>query len=276
MFFSLKKFLIISGVLHLAVLLFFLFSPDLARLLPQRQTKVTWIKLTKGTGEENSPNPYKKAQDMPQSTIREQQVALKEIPKDKKGSDKKSVESPVKKPPPKDIPIPDKRVSPEGAIQFTPKKNPRERTIDDALARMQTQMKQRQIEIEAAQIKEPGGGQSPYGTLDTNTGETNPALVAYYIAIKKKINEQWITTPKQLPEGQSLKTGINVLIDAQGNVTSSSYETKSGDPSFDLSAMRAIERAAPFPPPPDEIKKEVVSEGFLFEFNPRSVVGGAP
>ena len=109
--------------------------------------------------------------------------------------------------------------------------------------------------------------------MDIENGETNPVLIAYYEAVKKKINQEWITTPKTLEEGKQFRTQINVLIDSAGNIIQTEYELKSEDPSFDLSAMRAVERAAPFPPPPDEIKNEALTEGFLIEFNPRTVLG---
>ncbi len=130
------------------------------------------------------------------------------------------------------------------------------------------------MEIEAAQIKDEGTGQSPDGSLEV-TGEVDAILAKYVGDIIRKVQAEWITTPKSQEGGQTLKAQVTVIIDSEGNLLSTSFESKSGDESFDLSAMRAVERSAPFPPPPLEIKDEVVSEGFLIEFSPRSVVGGA-
>ena len=267
---SFKKFLWYSLAAHLGFFLFILISPSFLKLLPEREHKVTWVQLTKGTGKDPSLSPFKKSKGMPYSTVREQKEALKEIARNKQGNDIKSIASPIQQ---KEKFDPTKqRTSPDGGIDFNKPKDKNDRTIDDALARVQEDLKKREVDIEAAQVKDEGGGQSPYGSL-TDKGEANPALVAYFEAVKRKINEEWITTPKTLPDGQTLKTVINLLIDALGNIVSATYDTQSGDAAYDLSAMRAVERAAPFPAPPDEIRSEVLSEGFLIEFNPRSIVG---
>lgn len=270
---SLKKFVGYSLVLHFSISIVAYFSPDISRFLPKREQKITWIKLTKGTGETTAATPFKKVKDMPYWTIKEQKEALKEKADDKRGKDKKSVQSPVKKKEKKEPT--QKKTSAEGATNFTQKpKDKREQTIDDALARIQEQLEKRKVEMEAAQVPEDGGGDDPLGSYDVRESDLNQALIAYYKAIKQKINEEWVTTPKQLAEGQMLQTKIDVEISSTGSIISIDYASQSGDISFDLSAKRAVERAAPFPPPPAEILDEVLREGFLIEFNPRSVVGG--
>lgn len=259
-----RKLLWVSAGIHVLVFLFCYFAPSFH--LPRKDTKITMIKLAKGTGESTS--PLKKAKGMPESTVREQKN-VKEVTKDKKGADLKSKKSEVKK----KAETPKPKASPKGGINPTPKKKTVEdKTIEDALAKVQEQLQQREVPLEAAQIEKEGTGQSMNGSLEEGT-TLDPALIAYYNELKRRINEQWITLPKE-GEAQALKTTITVVIDGGGNLVSTSYESKSGDAAFDLSAMRAVERAAPFPVPPDAIKQEAVREGFLIEFNPRSVVGG--
>ncbi|MBX7147759.1 TonB C-terminal domain-containing protein [bacterium] len=269
---DLKKYLYASVGLHVAVFIFLLFSAQLFRLLPKKETKITWVKLTKGTGDTTSTQPYKKVKDMPYNTKREQKEALTEKTKEKPGKDKKTTTATKKPktPPPQD----QKKTAKDAGINLDQKqKTETDRTIEDALARNEEMMKQRQIELEAAQVKDDGGGQSPVGSLDAQNSEVNAILAKYVEEILKKIQQEWITTPKAVAEGTSLLTKINVTIDSQGNILSTSYDTKSSDASFDMGAMRAIERSAPFPIPPEEIKNEVLTEGFLIEFNPSSVVG---
>ncbi|MDO8520214.1 MAG: TonB family protein [Deltaproteobacteria bacterium] len=267
-----KKFIWYSMAVHAAFFIFILVSPDFAKFLPESKHKVTWVKLSKGTGSDPSLSPFKKSKGMPYSTVKEQKEALKEIAWDKKGSDMKSIASPTQKKEP--LPPTKQKTAPQGGIDFTKKPaDPNDRTIDDALARVQDELKKREVEIEAAQIEKEGTGQSPYGSLNMENGETNPALVAYFGEVKRKINEEWITTPKALAEGEVLKAEVNLIINALGGIVSATYETQSGNAAYDLSAMRAVERAAPFPPPPDIIRAEVLAEGFLIEFSPRSVVG---
>ncbi len=265
-----KKFLGVSAAVHFLAFLFILFSPAFSHLFPSRQTKITWIQLSKGTGEKPSDSSFKKAKGLPASTIREQKEALNEKAKDLTGKDIHSQESANKQKP--EDQESQKKQAENGGIQFNEKKSEADRTIEEALARNEEEMKKRQVDIEAAQIEKEGVGQSPQGSLDAKTSETDPALVAYYEAVKKKINDEWITTPKETTGDQALKTQIVVQIDGQGNMISAEYQTKSGDDAFDLSTMRAIQRAAPFPPPPDTIRAEALSEGFLIEFNPKNGV----
>ncbi len=264
-----RKFLWWSAGLHAAFFLLISFYPTFFKLLPARKTKVTWVKLTKGFSDKTSDSAFKKANGLPESTIREQKKK-KENTTDKKGADDKSQKSPIKPTEKKPL-IPNTAAN--GGINPEAKPQPNDKTIEDALKRVQEELEKRNVEIEAAQVPKEGEGQSPEGSLENTTGETDPVLVAYYTLLKKKINDEWITTPKQLADGQAPKTQITVMIDAEGKLISAAYDLKSGDESFDLSAMRAIERASPYPIPPEQIKDEALTEGFLIEFNPKSVVG---
>lgn len=264
-----RKILWWSAGLHAAFFLLIALSPTFFKLLPERKTKVTWVKLTKGFSDKSSDSPFKKANGLPESTLREQK-SKKETTKDKKGTDTKSQQSPIKNAEKKPL-IPN--TSPNGGINPEAKPQPNDQTIEEALKRVQEELEKRNVEIEAAQVPKEGEGQSPEGSLENTTGETDPVLVAYYTLLKKKINDEWVTTPKQLADGQTPKTQINVMIDSEGKIITAEYELKSGDESFDLSAMRAIEAAAPYPSPPEQIKDEALTEGFLIEFNPKTVVG---
>lgn len=264
----LRKFILYSVGLHLLLVLTLYLLPRFSSLLPEKPHKVTWVKLTKGVDEKPAVTPYKKINDMPFWTIREQKEALSK--KSVQAKDKKTIDNKKKK---AESTASQKKAEAEGATQFTEKKPKRESTIDQALARMEQQMKQREIALEAPQVPEDGGGQSPDGSLDTNPSDVSAQIAAYGMEIKRRINREWITTPKEVPEGQILMTRISLEIDSDGQIVAVEYAARSGDATFDASAKRAVERASPFPAPPGEIKTEVLREGFLIEFNPRSVVG---
>lgn len=270
---KLKKYLAISAIVHVVAFGVFLYWGDLFGLFPKKPTKITWVRLSKGTGENPSEHSFVKAKGLPETTISELKDPVKG--KDKKGKDPKSNLADKKKPPSRVEEYRDKnKPKPDtGGVKIDPKKNAIDQKTDDALQRINEMMEKRRADIEAAQIKEEGTGQSPDGTLNASNTESDPELIAYYGALKRKINQEWITTPKLFENGASLKTEVNVLIDATGQIINVSFETKSGNVSFDLSAQRAVERAGPFPPPPDKIKDEALTEGFLIEFNPRNVVG---
>lgn len=74
---------------------------------------------------------------------------------------------------------------------------------------------------------------------------------SYYALITRKIWSEWI-----YPESNSsgLEVIIAVKIDRDGKVVSREIEKSSGDTLFDRSALKAISKASPLPPPPTEIE----------------------
>ena len=141
--------------------------------------------------------------------------------------------------------------------------------IDDALARMQKQAAKKKAEPEAAQIpqSQPGGY-----TVGSNTGKsmspTDPEYVLYQAKIRQRIMNEWILPMKYSTEASGLICKVVVHMNDRGEVIGTEWEQKSGNPSFDLSALRAIEKAAPLDMPPERLKYEVYHEGFIIEFNP--------
>ena len=74
---------------------------------------------------------------------------------------------------------------------------------------------------------------------------------AYYGLITRKIWSEWI-----YPEYDSsgLEVVISIKIDSQGKVISQEIEKSSGNVLFDRSAVKAISKASPLPPPPVEME----------------------
>lgn len=161
-----------------------------------------------------------------------------------------------------------KRTSDKGGVNIKKKKTKRtsktQQSINNALARIDNQLKQREVKLAMAQTKDGTSGQSPDG--GSIGSKIDKSLIQYYSAVKRKINRQWIATKGSYQE--TLIAKIYVRIDARGNILRSSFRKTSGNGSFDSSAMRAIRGAAPFPSPPPSIRHEAVTEGFLIEFNP--------
>ncbi len=265
-----QKYLSISVVIHAIIIVLLWFNPNF-NFRDEKPYKVTWLKLSRGDGGTSKKASLKETKNLPQSTLREQKQALKELAKDKTGSDLKSKQSETKKTvQQKDS---QKRTADNAGVNITKKTTPvtkkTDATINDALARIDQQLKQREVDLSSAQVKTNETGQSPWGSDEGS--ETDPALILYYNTIKRKINKEWILSKGDFTG--ALRTRIVVLIDGNGNVMSSTYKSTSGDGSFDESAMQALRRAAPFPIPPESIRQEAVSEGFLIEFNPNAVTG---
>lgn len=231
-------------------------------------TKITMIRLSKGDGGTNIRSNFKNSDTLPDSTLKEQKEVIKELSKGKEGDDRSTKESKTEKV------VKIKKESQKTNVSETGAINPNKRTpdktktrMDDALARIDNLTKQREIDLSAAQSRNEDTGQSPYGSDQGNT--IDPALIAYYNTIKSKIRKNWV-------KGEYagvLRASIVVKIDANGNIMTANIEKKSTNTSFDDSAKRAVQRAAPFPPPPESIRNEVLTEGFEFDFNPTSVTG---
>jgi len=203
---------------------------------------------------------------MPLSTVREQKKAQRDQANSKTGSDLRTKESTTKETLIQKYS--QKRTSDKGGVNLK-KKSGADQTMSDALARIDEQLKQREVKLTAGQANSEDTGQSPYGS-DKGTA-VDPALIMYYNTIKRKINNEWMLSKSDFTG--ALQTKIIVMIDENGNILRTSFKKGSGDGSFDASAMRAIRRSAPFPIPPDSIRHEALTEGFLIEFNPESVTG---
>lgn len=264
-----KKYVLVSLGLHIVIFLFLFFNPDFD-FGWQKETKITWIKLSKGDGGTNKKANFKNSKTLPDATIREQQNTLRDLAKDQKGKDLISHQSQTKKTQDIKTKISQKKTSDDGGINLNKKTTvPQKTRIDDALARIDQQLQQRQVDLTAAQARKEDTGQSPWGSNEGS--DVDPALMVYYNTLKKKINREWVISKGEYSE--VLKTQIIVMIDANGNVLRTSYKTTSGDGSFDDSALRALKKSAPFPIPPQSIRDEALTEGFLIEFNPKTVTG---
>ncbi len=73
----------------------------------------------------------------------------------------------------------------------------------------------------------------------------------YYSVVMNKIRQQWI-----FPESidKDLLAIITIKIARDGSVTIGRMEQSSGNALFDRSALRAISKASPLPPPPQEME----------------------
>jgi colicin import membrane protein len=89
-------------------------------------------------------------------------------------------------------------------------------------------------------------------------------LSDYYNAIWAKIKEEW-TLPKTLPQRETeLETIIVVVIEREGKIQKLWFEKRSGNALYDQMAMRAIRKAEPLPPIPEEFSDRTLEIGIRF------------
>lgn len=254
---KISRFIFYSFLTHILLVIFLCIAPSLNFSFFNRPMQMVWVELPRGTSEEIGTG-LKESEALPKSTIQEQKDLLKE----KKAEQPKDLmKDPVaKKDKKKDNKPPEKKLSKQ------------QQKINDALAKIDKQLKKRVIQPEAAQVGASGKGYK-YGTSDQplRVPINDPEYVKYQAMIRAKIINEWIVPAKysELPEVNRPKARIVVLINEEGEVMSTEWEKRSADAAFDASCVRAVQRASPFEQPTEKLKWEAYNEGFLIEFDPR-------
>ncbi len=95
------------------------------------------------------------------------------------------------------------------------------------------------------------------------SAEMDAQMRAYYAGIWSRIKERW-ALPQGILPGVMLETVLDVTIMRSGAVTEMNFEKRSGNRYFDDSAMKAIQRASPFPPLPAWIGDSSIQVGIRF------------
>ena len=239
--------------LHFCLLLLFVIGPfpSFFAHRPLMQEDIVWINLPKGTTNDFG-IPLKKSEGLPKTTIQEQKKTLESAPSGQKTPDMTYQKIQKKTVPPKKPGLPDSKV-------------------EDALSRMKRLAANKPAVPEAAQV--PDGHQGGF-TFGNTTGPyvmpNDPEYVIYQAKIRQRIMNEWIVPMKFTEQDMGLLCRINVHINDRGEVVKTEWETPSGNPSFDQSALRAVEKASPLDIPPERLKYEVFNEGFVVEFKPQN------
>lgn len=93
--------------------------------------------------------------------------------------------------------------------------------------------------------------------------QKDPEFLLYYETIRKRIKDAW-----SFPGANNdLSTEVLFAIGQNGELTGVKVLESSRDAAFDLSVVRAIRRAAPFPPPPEKYRSQF-EQGVEAEFKP--------
>ena len=99
--------------------------------------------------------------------------------------------------------------------------------------------------------------------VSSGTVEVSMKMRVYYSIIWSKIKGKWALPEGILPD-ENIESVIGANILKGGAVTNLSFEKRSGNRYFDESAMRAIQKASPFPPLPEWMKEESIEIGIRF------------
>ena len=93
--------------------------------------------------------------------------------------------------------------------------------------------------------------------------ETSREMNAYYEALWARIKSEW-ALPRGILPSENLEAIVDVSVSRSGTVSSLRIEKTSGNRYFDQSAIRAIRKASPFPPIPENIRGSNIELGIRF------------
>ena len=82
--------------------------------------------------------------------------------------------------------------------------------------------------------------------------QQDPQFLLYYQMVQDRIKKAW----NYVGGSGDLTTSVTFAIGPDGSLTGVKLTQSSRDPAFDDSVIRAIRRAAPFPPPPEKYRPE--------------------
>jgi TonB family protein len=105
---------------------------------------------------------------------------------------------------------------------------------------------------------------SPVVSSNKPSVDLNSLLDHYYSLIWAKIKEAWTIPKNLLEERVDLETVIVVIIEKDGKIKRYWFEKKSGNDLYDQTAIRAIKKAEPLPPIPNELSEESLEIGIRF------------
>jgi len=228
-----RRLLAYSGVAHLALLLVFSFSPRPGGTALPAVVRVDLVAAAPGTAKTAPSKPAPKPK--PKKTV---------LPKEPKPLPKPEPVAKLK-PVAKPAPVAKPKPAAEPEVEY-----------DDLLAKLREEAGEggEPTAVASANIGQPGGGR---GIL------VSPEVMAWTRSAKIHVTRAWVLSPGF--RTQALSTEIRVRVSASGEVLGTRVVRRSGNPWYDESVERAIQKASPLPPPPE-------AKEWLFVFRPTDVL----
>jgi len=255
----------VSAVLHVVLLAVVIFG---ASMWSDSRTKPVYVVLAPATAAIGSP----KGVEMPPPRVEEPPAPRPPAPPAELPTREAPRELPSRELPARDHPpardslaLPDRSLPPPSREPTRPRPSDKELPMLASRTPTPPESPTPARREPAAPPPQPIG--SPTGSA-TGTGPLTLSVTdfpyAYYIRqVAGKIREKW--DGKAIPGQQP---AVIFEIGRDGRVNQLSINKSSGNPLYDQVALRAINDAGPFPPLPDEFKKQVLRIGLQFVFDP--------
>lgn len=269
----------LSGLFHVGLLMVLVSAADLPQKpwTPQSYTVSLVAPAALGLAPEPppAPKPQKVEAEKPKVEAKKPKVESKKPkveakkPKREKAEKKPKAATPTKKsvkiaskkkPPPKKIAAkpevkklerakkpPPQSSSPKEPEEQRLSAEDREQQIVAALAKVRQRVRaDRRQTTPAPHSTSPSGGSGGGNTL------RGLPFILYTQEVKQRVKQSWIVAEHK----SGLTAVVRFGILASGEVAGVELAERSGDSVFDESAMRAVKKASPLPPPPEAYRNE--------------------
>lgn len=140
--------------------------------------------------------------------------------------------------------------------------NSREKRVENKNKRVLSRLKSLSKIQENLKTTIKGNQISPGSSLSGEAREA--AETDYRDLILNRLQEHW-TLPTWI-ERQELSARVQLWINSEGYVSKFHFEKISGNSQFDSAVKKAIEESQPFPIPPNQLARDLLSNGILFGF----------
>ena len=145
------------------------------------------------------------------------------------------------------------------------------KSLDSAIEKIRSEKESRQVEsaIEGIRKKVTISSQGAVESHEPSSGGASTDVMTikhkiYYNLIWKRIRSVWVLPDAALAGQKNLEAIIGIRIAPNGQIEDIQFEKKSGNPIFDESALRAIQKSNPLPPLPPGFEGERFDVGVRF------------
>jgi TolA protein len=145
------------------------------------------------------------------------------------------------------------------------------KNLESAIEKMRSEKESRQMEsaIEGIRKRVTIGSKGAVESSEPSSGGASTDVMTikhkiYYNLIWKRIRSVWVLPEAALSGQKNLEAIIGIRIGPNGQIEDVQFEKKSGNPVFDESALRAIQKANPLPPLPPGFEGERFDVGVRF------------
>ncbi|MBN2282330.1 MAG: TonB family protein [Deltaproteobacteria bacterium] len=116
---------------------------------------------------------------------------------------------------------------------------------------------------ESASLPQTASAGRPGPILSRGDTALSMKMQVYYTVIWSKIREQW-ALPQGILDDDTIVAVVDLKILRNGEIADLTLEKRSGNTYFDESAVKAVRKAAPFPPLPEWLDQSVFEVGIRF------------